>query len=94
VYRIGHAVSRAVPTERLYLLSLGSQQAVAHVHWHVAPLPPGRPYEHQQYASLMHENGYLQIPDREQRMLAERIRQEINERAHPTLDRVRGDQRI
>ena len=36
--------SEAAPTERLYLLSLGSHQGNAHVHWHIAPLPPGVPY--------------------------------------------------
>ena len=77
VYRVGRAVCRAVPSERLYVLSMGSQQAVAHVHWHVAPLPPGIPYEQQQYAALMHENGYLPIPDADLRTLAERIRREL-----------------
>src|SRR3954468_5561050 len=43
VYRVGEAVRRTVPTERLYILSLGSQQGNRHVHWHVAPLPPGVP---------------------------------------------------
>jgi diadenosine tetraphosphate (Ap4A) HIT family hydrolase len=75
VHRIGRAVSAAVPTERLYLLSLGSNQAVAHVHWHVAPLPPGIPYLEQQYAALMHENGYLDVPDDDLAALARRIRE-------------------
>ena len=45
-------------------MSLGSHQGNAHVHWHVAPLPPGVPYEEQQFAALMHEvNGYLDIPE-------------------------------
>ena len=74
VHRVGRAVSEAVPTERLYVLSLGSHQAVSHVHWHIAPLPPGVPYLEQQYVALMHENGYLDIPDADQAALAERIR--------------------
>ena len=77
VHRVGRALTRAVPTERHYVLSLGSHQGNAHVHWHLAPLPPEVPYEQQQYAALMHENGYLHIPDAEQRTLAERIRREI-----------------
>jgi diadenosine tetraphosphate (Ap4A) HIT family hydrolase len=77
VHRVGRALIRTVPTERLYILSLGSHQGNAHVHWHVAPLPPGVPYDQQQYAALMHENGYLHIPDAEQRTLAERIRREF-----------------
>jgi diadenosine tetraphosphate (Ap4A) HIT family hydrolase len=73
VHRVGRAVSEAVPTERLYLLSLGSHQGTAHVHWHVAPLPPGVPYLEQQYFALMHENGYLDIPDADLAALAGRI---------------------
>ena len=74
VHRVGRAVSAAVPTERLYVLSLGSHQAVSHVHWHIAPLPPGIPYLQQQYFALMHENGYLDIPDADRAALAQRIR--------------------
>jgi diadenosine tetraphosphate (Ap4A) HIT family hydrolase len=74
VHRVGRAVSAAVPTERLYVLSLGSHQAVSHVHWHIAPLPPGLPYLEQQYHALMHENGYLDIPAADSESLAERIR--------------------
>jgi diadenosine tetraphosphate (Ap4A) HIT family hydrolase len=48
VYDVGQAVQAVVPTERLYVLSLGSQQGTAHVHWHVVPLPPGVPYPDQQ----------------------------------------------
>ena len=44
VHRVGARGERGVvPTERLYVLSLGSHQGNAHVHWHVAPLPPGVP---------------------------------------------------
>jgi diadenosine tetraphosphate (Ap4A) HIT family hydrolase len=73
VHRLGRAVARSVPTERLYVLSLGSHQGNAHVHWHVAPLPPGVPYERQQYAALMHEHGHLDIPVDAQAALARTI---------------------
>jgi diadenosine tetraphosphate (Ap4A) HIT family hydrolase len=73
VHKLGRAISRAVPTERLYVLSLGSNQGSAHVHWHVAPLPPGVPYEQQQYAALMHEHGYLDVPESDQAALARAI---------------------
>ena len=73
VHKLGCAISRAVPTERVYVLALGSNQGNAHVHWHVAPLPPGVPYEQQQYAALMHERGYLDIPDADQAALARSI---------------------
>jgi hypothetical protein len=57
-------------------MSLGSHQGNAHVHWHVAPLPPGVPYEQQQFAALMFETtgGYLELSDKEQEDLAQRIR--------------------
>jgi histidine triad (HIT) family protein len=59
VHRVGRAVEQVVPSERTYLLSLGSQQANAHVHWHIAPLPPGVPFEQQQFHALMLENGVI-----------------------------------
>lgn len=76
VHRVGAAVSSAVPTERLYVMSLGSHQGNAHVHWHVAPLPPDVPYEQQQFAALMFETtgGYLALSDEEQEELAARIK--------------------
>jgi len=43
VYQVGEAIRQELPTERLYILSLGSQSGNRHVHWHVAPLPPGVP---------------------------------------------------
>jgi diadenosine tetraphosphate (Ap4A) HIT family hydrolase len=78
VYRIGRALSDAVPTERLYILSLGSHQGNAHVHWHLGALPPGVPYREQQYAALMHEEkGYLDLSDADLSSLAERITERI-----------------
>jgi diadenosine tetraphosphate (Ap4A) HIT family hydrolase len=73
VHRLGLAISAAVPTERLYVLALGSNTGNAHVHWHIAPLPPGVAYEQQQYAALMHEEGYLDIPHSDQAALARSI---------------------
>jgi diadenosine tetraphosphate (Ap4A) HIT family hydrolase len=69
VHRVARAVAAAVPTERMYCLSLGSQQGNAHVHWHIAPLPPGVPYHHQQYYALMAENGVLGVDDNTQAAL-------------------------
>jgi diadenosine tetraphosphate (Ap4A) HIT family hydrolase len=59
VHRVARAVEQVAPSERTYLLSLGSQQANAHVHWHIAPLPPGTPLERQQFHALMLENGVI-----------------------------------
>jgi diadenosine tetraphosphate (Ap4A) HIT family hydrolase len=77
VHRVGEAVRQAVPTERLYVLSLGSQQGNRHVHWHVAPLPPGVPFERQQLAALSWEDGIIDLSPDEQRELADRIRAEL-----------------
>src|SRR3954447_23904613 len=41
VRRVGAAVQRVVPCERLYVLSLGSAAGNSHVHWHLVPCPPG-----------------------------------------------------
>lgn len=79
VYRVGEALRRAVPTERLYILSLGSQARNRHVHWHLAPLPPGVPFERQQLAALGAGDG-LDLSEEELEELAERIRAEIDRR--------------
>jgi diadenosine tetraphosphate (Ap4A) HIT family hydrolase len=61
VHEVGSAVAAVVPTERLYVLSLGSQQGNAHVHWHVVPLPPGVPYADQQLG--LFDLARLGVPD-------------------------------
>lgn len=77
VYRVSEAVSQVVPTERMYILSLGSQQGNSHVHWHVAPLPPGVPLEKQQCEALRLEEGVLSLPEEEMASLAARIRERL-----------------
>ena len=78
VHRVGEALRRAVPCERLYVLSLGSQQGNSHVHWHLVPLPPGVPYAEQQLAALDWERtGILDRSDEQQAALAARIRGEL-----------------
>jgi diadenosine tetraphosphate (Ap4A) HIT family hydrolase len=74
VYRVGRAIEHVVPSERLYILSLGSQQGNRHVHWHVAPLPPGVPYREQQLAALAMSSGVLRITADETLQLARDIR--------------------
>jgi diadenosine tetraphosphate (Ap4A) HIT family hydrolase len=73
VHRVGEAICQVVPTERLYILSLGSQQANRHVHWHLAPTPPGLPFEQQQLAAL-DSNIVLDLTQAEQADLASRLR--------------------
>ena len=63
---------------RVLVASLGSQQANRHVHWHVAPLPPGVPLEDQQLAAFAWEpKGVLEIPDEELGALAQRLREAL-----------------
>jgi diadenosine tetraphosphate (Ap4A) HIT family hydrolase len=73
VHRVGEAIRRAVPTERLYVLSLGSQDGNSHVHWHLAPLPPGVPFEEQQLTALDSDQGF-DLSEDEMGGLADRIR--------------------
>jgi ATP adenylyltransferase len=77
VYQVAEAVRNTVETERVYVLSLGSQQGNRHVHWHIAPLPYGVPFKQQQLAALGIENGFLDIPESECVELANRIRQNM-----------------
>jgi diadenosine tetraphosphate (Ap4A) HIT family hydrolase len=76
VFRVGEALRRVVPTERLYICSLGSQQGNRHVHWHLAPLPPGVPFEEQQLAALG-RSDVLDLTEAELGELAARIRDEL-----------------
>lgn len=65
VRKVALAVEKVFAPERIYLLSLGAQNGNSHVHWHVAGLPPGVPYEQQQFHALMSENGVLDVtPER------------------------------
>lgn len=78
VHRVARALPKVVPTERIYIASLGSQQGNAHVHWHVAALPPNVPYEDQQFRSLMAETkGVLALSDTERSELAAKLRAAI-----------------
>ena len=75
VHEVGTALSALVPTERLYVLSLGSQQGNAHVHWHVVPLPPGVPYGDQQFGLFdLARFGVPDLPPGEQEALAASLR--------------------
>ena len=77
VHKVAKAVAAVVPTERMYCMSLGSKEGNAHVHWHIAPLPPGVPYDQQQYHALMAENGVLDVDDGAQAALAQSIRNHL-----------------
>jgi ATP adenylyltransferase len=86
VHAVAEAVRLALKPERVYLLSLGSQQANAHVHWHVVPCPPGMRLEEQQLALINTlEKGFLQLDKEEGQKLAGRIRSHLPPwmQAHP-----------
>jgi diadenosine tetraphosphate (Ap4A) HIT family hydrolase len=78
VYQTAEAVRKSVPTERIYILSLGSQQGNSHVHWHIVPLPHGVPFKEQQLEALRIENGMLDISDDKMESLARQIQQNMD----------------
>jgi diadenosine tetraphosphate (Ap4A) HIT family hydrolase len=77
IYRVAEAVRLETNAERVYLLSLGSQQANSHVHWHIAPLPGGIPFDEQQLKALSFESGILELTEDEKSSIARRIRNRI-----------------
>ena len=82
VYQVAEAVRRVLSPERVYVLSLGSQAANAHVHWHIAPLPSGVPLARQQYHALMHENGVVECSEAELSDYAAKLARAIVSRRH------------
>jgi diadenosine tetraphosphate (Ap4A) HIT family hydrolase len=80
IYQVAEALRQVVPTERLYILTLGSQQGNRHVHWHLAPLPPGVPYEQQQTAALDHSKGILGLSEHDMAALAQALRYKLQQR--------------
>jgi diadenosine tetraphosphate (Ap4A) HIT family hydrolase len=74
VHAIAEAVRQALQPERVYVLSLGSQRANAHVHWHIVPCPPGLPLEDQQLALLdAGRDGVLELSPEEAEELVSRL---------------------
>ncbi|MEV0247360.1 HIT family protein [Nocardia sp. NPDC050712] len=89
VHRLGRVLSEITPTERLYVFSFGSMQGVAHVHWHVAPLPPGTPFREQQLAAVG-KLEYLVIAAAERDELAARVGAGMTALAEQDRDRSSG----
>jgi diadenosine tetraphosphate (Ap4A) HIT family hydrolase len=81
VHRVARALKQVFAAERIYVLSLGSQDGNRHLHWHVAPLPAGVPYAQQQYHALMAEHGVLKLSDAEMAEMAGRIRRAFDDLA-------------
>lgn len=75
LHLVAEAVRVETAAERIYLLSLGSHQGNAHVHWHIVPLPHGTPYEKQQLA--LYELDILRETPDERADLAARLRDRI-----------------
>ena len=80
VRSVALAAEDVLAPERTYLLSLGSRQGNSHLHWHVAGLPEGVPYEEQQYHALMTENGVLDVTPEDQARTAARLRESLARR--------------
>ena len=75
VHAAAESLRKALNPERVYILSLGSQQANTHVHWHIVPCPPETPLEKQQLALLDAEKqGILELDHDEAEALATRLR--------------------
>ncbi|MEH6373432.1 HIT family protein [Streptomyces sp. KLMMK] len=79
VRTVALAVEHVFAPERTYLLSLGSRQGNAHLHWHIAGLPPGVPYDQQQFHALMAEHGILAHTPEQRIEMAARLRRRITE---------------
>ena len=79
IYWVAQAVKQEVPTERIYILTLGSRQGISHVHWHIAPLPPNVPYKEQQLEALNFKKGILKLSKEEMTSLAKRIRSRMED---------------
>jgi len=78
VQRVARAVSAATEAIRMYIASLGSPERNPHLHIHVCPCPPGTPFERQQFAAMMFEDGqYLTLTDARQDELAALIRRAL-----------------
>jgi len=79
LYLIAEAIRQELGAERIYLLTFGSQQGNSHVHWHIAPLPPGVPYEKQQLHAVSARDGFVNMTLAERDELTRRIRRRITE---------------
>ncbi len=74
IYQTSQALQAELNPERIYILSLGSNQGNSHVHWHLAPLPHGVPYEKQQCEAIsLKLNPVLTIDEEEYQSLAARL---------------------
>ena len=80
IYNLSEAIRAETNAERMYIFTFGSNQGNAHVHWHIAPLPPETPYEEQQMAAVSWRKGVLKIPEDEMIDLAARLKSRLERR--------------
>lgn len=86
VHTVARAVAAVMNPERTYLFSMGSAQGIAHVHWHITPLPAGVPYRDQQFRAVTAENGVLTYTPAEFADLAGRVRAALTQDRPPDTD--------
>ena len=86
VHRVGEAVRHSVPTERLYILSLGSQQGNWHVHWHVVPCPVGPPSAYGHLAAFLR-----QAPEQQRHVLWHRVGSKMTQHREGWAVFIHGD---
>ena len=78
VHATAEAVRKTLRPERVYILSLGSQKANAHVHWHIVPCPAETPLEEQQLSLLdAEEQGTVELDPEDARALAASLRGQL-----------------
>lgn len=78
VHALAEAVRLVLKPERVYVLSLGSEQADAHVQWQIVPCPPGLPPEQQQWALIDgQQRGFLHLDKEQASALAARLRDNL-----------------
>ena len=82
IFHLSEVIRAEVGAERIYIFTFGSNQGNAHVHWHIAPLPPRTPYEEQQGTAVSWKKGVLKVPEDKMTDMAARLRQRL-ERRYP-----------
>jgi histidine triad (HIT) family protein len=74
VHQVSLAVTKAMPTKRIYEVSWGSPERNSHLHVHVCPCPEGTLPEDQQIAAMDYRQGYLKLDDDKVTQIAKAIK--------------------
>ena len=77
VYAVAEAVRLALAPERVYVFSVGSQPAEAHIQWHIVPCPPGLPLQQQRALLEAAATQPLQLSPEEAEHLAAQLRSNL-----------------